>query len=75
LERNVNPVRNSSGTFNPAVIILKCNSPQRSGGIISNGVKCKKEVRWPCRKTFMNDMDLIPRKKRKNEFDLKRDDF
>jgi integrase len=35
----VNPVRNSSGTLNPAGIILKSNLAAEQRGIISNGVK------------------------------------
>jgi len=36
---SVNPVRNSSLAFNPAVIILKSNPAAEQWGIISNGVK------------------------------------
>jgi hypothetical protein len=37
----VNPVRNSGGTLNPAGIILKSNPAAEQGGIISNGVNMK----------------------------------
>ena len=40
----VNPVRNSSGALNPAVIILKPNPTAEQRGIISNGVKQKIEL-------------------------------
>jgi general secretion pathway protein A len=39
LNREVNPVRNSSGALNPAGIVPKCNPAAEQRGIISNGVK------------------------------------